>query len=410
MISRKKFILSIVVAILLTAFVTFTFGNYALVEAGGKVLVSNDDFNFMKSFVAKYGQFESLINYAENNFLYEVDQSEMLSGGLKGMLNALDDPYTEYMSKEEYKSLMEHTAGSFDGIGVYIAPSIDNKIMVIAPIEDTPAEKAGLKSGDYIIKINGEEYPADKMDVAVKVMKGAPNTSVKITILRIDGDGKQNVFDVDIVREKIRIVSVKSQMLPDQIGYIRITTFDSETAADFKTQYNELKKEGMKGIIVDLRGNPGGLIDTSVEITDMFMGEGFVTYTKTKAGEKEYYPSDKDKIDIPLVMLVDGGSASASEIMSGAVKDTKSGTLIGTKTFGKGIVQRISRFGDDGAGVKMTISEYFTPSGVNIHGIGIEPDLVVELPEDIKGIGVDYLDTDNQLQKGIEVIKEKLVQ
>lgn len=408
MVSKKKYIVTIVIVILLTGFVTFTFGNYAMVKAGNKVLISKDDFQVMKSFVAKYGQFESLINYADKNFLYDINVDDMLTGGMKGMLTALNDPYTQYMTKEEYNSLMEHTAGSFDGIGVYIAPSVDNRIMVISPIEDTPAEKAGIKPGDYIIKINDTEYTADTMDDAVKVMKGAPNTNVKITILRIDEDGNQKSIDLDIVRDKIRIVSVKSKMLEDKIGYIRITTFDQETAIDFKNQYTDLKNQGMKGIIVDLRQNGGGLIDSCVEITDMFLGEGYVTYTQTKSGEREYYNSDADKIDIPLVLLVDGGSASASEIMSGAVKDTKSGTLIGTKTFGKGIVQRISRFGTDGGGVKMTISEYFTPSGVNIHGIGIEPDILIELPADIEGIGLDYMNTDNQLQKGIEVIKQKM--
>ncbi len=408
MVSKKKLLLIVVITVLITAFTTYTFGNFALVKAGDKVLVSENDFNIMKSYAQKYNKFEKLISYAKENFLYEADEEVMLEGALKGMLSALGDPYTEYMTQKEFNSLLEQTKGSYEGIGVYITPSDDNRIMVVSPIEDTPAEKAGLKTGDKIIKVNGTEYTADKMDDAIKIMKGMPNTSVTLTILRVDKDGKSQTFDVDVMRETIKLVTVKSSMLEDNIGYIRITTFDEQTAADFKAQYKALEKQGMKGLVVDLRYNPGGIIDATVEITDMLIGEGFVTYTQTKAGEREYYNSDKNKINIPYVLLVNEGSASASEIMAGAVKDTKSGTLIGTKTFGKGIVQRIQRFGSDGSGVKMTISEYFTPSGVNIHGIGIEPDIVLELNEGTEGYGSEYFSTDNQLQKAVEVIKEKL--
>lgn len=408
MVSKKKLLLIVVITILITAFATYTFGNFALVKSGDKVLVSEGDFNKLKLYEQKYNKFERLIGHAKENFLYEADENVMLEGALKGMLNALGDPYTEYMTPKEFNSLLEQTKGSYEGIGVYVTPSDDNRIMVVAPIEDTPAEKAGLRTGDKIIKVNGTEYTADKMDDAIKIMKGMPNTSVTLTILRLDKDGKPESFDVEVMREKIRLVTVKSSMLENNIGYIRITTFDEQTAADFKAQYSALEKQGMQGLVIDLRYNPGGLIDTAVEITDMLIGEGFVTYTQTKSGEKEYYDSDKNKIAIPYVLLVNEGSASASEIMSGAVKDTKSGTLIGTKTFGKGIVQRIQRFGTDGSGVKMTISEYFTPNGVNIHGIGIEPDITLELNPDTKGYGNEYYSTDNQLQKAAELIKEKL--
>ncbi len=408
MVSKKKLLLIVVITMLITAFATYTFGNFALVKSGDKVLVSESDFNKLKLYEQKYNKFEKLISHAKENFLYEADENVMLEGGLKGMLNALGDPYTEYMTPKEFNSLLEQTKGSYEGIGVYVTPSDDNRIMVVAPIEDTPAEKAGLRTGDKIIKVNGTEYTADKMDDAIKIMKGMPNTSVTLTILRLDKDGKPENFDVEVMREKIRLVTVKSSMLENNIGYIRITTFDEQTAADFKAQYSALEKQGMQGLVIDLRYNPGGLIDTAVEITDMLIGEGFVTYTQTKSGEKEYYDSDKNKIAIPYVLLVNEGSASASEIMSGAVKDTKSGTLIGTKTFGKGIVQRIQRFGTDGSGVKMTISEYFTPNGVNIHGIGIEPDITLELNPDTEGYGSEYYSTDNQLQKAAELIKEKL--
>lgn len=407
MISKKKFVISIVISVLLTSFVTFTFGNYAMVNSGDRIIIQKKDYNIMESLCSKYSKFEGLLQYTKDNFLYDVDEEKMLVGGLKGMLNSLGDPYTLYMTEDEYSSLMDQTSGSFYGIGVYIAPTKDNKICVIAPIEGTPAEQAGIKSGDCIVKINGVEYTGETMDDAIKVMKGELDTDVNITILRSE-NGTDKTFDVDITRKKIRIQSVKSEMMEDKIGYIRITTFDSETAIDFKKQYKELEKKGMDAIVVDLRGNPGGLIDTSVEITDMFLGKGLVTYTKTKSGYIEKHPSDSYKINIPLVLLVNGGSASASEIMSGAVKDTKAGTIIGTKTYGKGIVQRLLSYGNTGEGLKMTISEYFTPSGRNIHGIGIKPDIKVELPKDVKIIGPEALAEDIQLQKAVEVLKEKL--
>lgn len=410
MISKKKYILTVIIAIFVTAFLTMTVGNVLMVEFGQKVVVSEENYNDMKSIAQKYAKQESVMDYAKKNFLYEADESTMLEGALKGTLNALGDPYTQFMSKEQFDALMQDTEGSYEGIGVYITASDDNKILIVSPIEDTPAEKAGLKTGDKIIKINGTEYSAEQMDEAVKIMKGMPGTNVTLTILRENKDGTNETSDLVINREKIKIKTIKPAMLENNIGYIRITTFDLQTAEDFDKAYTDLKNQGIKGLVIDLRYNPGGIIDATVDITDKFLGEGIVTYTKTKAGEMEYYKSDSKEDDIPLVLLVNGGSASASEIMSGAMKDTKRATLIGTKTFGKGIVQRVQKFGNDGEGIKMTISEYFTPNGVNIHGIGIEPDIVVELPEDAKGYGSEFYDTDVQLQKAVEVINQKIAQ
>lgn len=410
MISKKKYILTVVIAIFVTAFLAMTLGNVLMVEFGQKVVISEANYNDMKNIVQKYAKQESVMEYAKENFLYDADESAMLEGALKGALNALGDPYTQFMTKEQFDALMQDTEGSYEGIGVYITASDDNKILIVSPIEDTPAEKAGLKTGDKIIRINGTDFSADEMDEAVKLMKGMPGTSVNLTILREDKDGIKETSEVVVNREKIKIKTIKPAMLENNIGYIRITTFDLQTADDFNKAYNDLKNQGMKGLVVDLRFNPGGIIDATVDITDKFLGEGIITYTKTKAGEMDYYKSDSKADEIPLVLLVNGGSASASEIMSGALKDTKRATLIGTKTFGKGIVQRVQKFGSDGEGIKMTISEYFTPNGINIHGIGIEPDIEIELPEDAVGYGSEYYDTDVQLQKAVEVINEKTTQ
>jgi len=410
MVSKKKYILTIVLVFLVTAFLTLSLGNVLLVETGNRVVLSKDAYTEMKDMYEKYAKQESVMRIAKRDFLYEADEDKMLEGALEGTLSALGDPYTQFMSKEEFAALMQDTEGSYEGIGVYITASDDNKILIVSPIEDTPAEKAGLKTGDKIVKINGTEYTADKMDQAVSIMKGMPGTNVTLTIERENADGTQDVSDIVVNREKIRIKTIKPSMLNDGVGYIRITTFDMQTADDFKAAYNDLKKQGMKSLVIDLRYNPGGIIDATVDISNMFLGEGIITYTKTKAGEVEYFKSDANKEDIPIVLLINKGSASASEIMAGAMKDTGRATLIGTKTFGKGIVQRVQRFGNDGEGIKMTVSEYFTPNGINIHKIGIEPDVESVLPEYAKGYGYEFYDTDTQLQKAVEVLKGKMNQ
>ncbi|WMJ78523.1 MULTISPECIES: S41 family peptidase [unclassified Sedimentibacter] len=410
MVSKKKYILTIIVVFFVTAFLTFSLGNVFLVEVGQRVVLSDEAYTEMKEIYEKYAKQESVMKIAQRDFLYEADEGKMLEGALEGTLKALGDPYTQFMTKEEFEALMQDTEGTYEGIGVYITASDDNKIMIVSPIEDTPAEKAGLKTGDKIIGINGTEFTADKIDEAVSIMKGEPGTSVTLTIQRLKDDNTSDISDVVVNREKIKIKTIKQAMLEDGTGYIRITTFDMHTAEDFKAAYAELKNQGMKGLVIDLRYNPGGIIDATVDISDMFMGEGIVTYTKTKSGETEYFKSDANAEDIPIVMLINEGSASASEIMAGAMKDTQRATLIGTKSFGKGIVQRVQRFGSDGEGIKMTVSEYFTPNGINIHGIGIEPDIEIKLSEDSLGYGYEYYDTDNQLQKSVEVLKGKMNQ
>lgn len=408
MVSKRKYILTIIVVVFVTAFLTLTLGNVFMVEMGNKVVISQEAYTKMKNTYEKYSKQESIMELAKREFLYEADEEKMLEGALEGTLKALGDPYTQFMNKEEFSALMQDTEGSYEGIGVYITESDDNRIMVVSPIEDTPADKAGLKTGDKIIKINGTEYTASQIKQAVNVMKGMPGTSVTLTVQRENSDGSKDVSDLVINREKIRIKTIKSSMLDDDIGYIRITTFDMQTAKDFEAAYSDLKSKGMKGLVVDLRYNPGGIIDATVDISDMFMGEGIITYTKTKAGDIKHFKSDAKAENIPIVLLINDGSASASEIMAGAMKDTGRATLIGTKTFGKGIVQSVQQFGNQGEGVKMTVSEYFTPNGVNIHGIGIEPDIEIELPEDAEGYGYEFYDTDNQLQKAVEVLKQKV--
>lgn len=247
------------------------------------------------------------------------------------------------------------------------------------------------------------------MDAAVKIMKGKPGTDVNLIILREDKEGKKEQIEVNIKREEIRLKSVKASVIDNNIGYIKILSFDDLTYEDFKEELKSLQKQKVKGIVLDLRNNPGGLLDVCAEITDEFLDEGDIVYTETRNGEREYLKSNKKSIDLPLVLLVNEGSASASEILAGAIKDRERGVLVGTKTFGKGIVQRIFKLAD-GSGYKLTVSEYFTPNGTNIHGIGITPDVIIELPEDVTIIGPENLREDIQLQKAIEIMKGKIGQ
>lgn len=406
MVSKRKYIITVIAVALLAVFLTLTLGNVFLVEIGQKVFLSKDEYLQLKDMYEKYKKQEKVMEIAKREFLYDADEKVMLQGALQGTLKALGDPYTQFMTKEEFDALMQDTEGSYEGIGVYITAGDDNRIIIVSPIEDTPAEKAGLKTGDKILRINGVEYTADQINLAVSVMKGEPGTSVTLTIQRVLPDGSHDVSDLVIKREKIRINTVKSAMLEGDIGYIRLTTFDMQTASDFKNAYNNLKNKGMKGLVIDLRYNPGGMINSTVEITDIFLGEGIVTYTKTKSGEIEYFKSDAKFEDIPIVLLINEGSASASEIMAGAMKDTKRAVLVGNRTFGKGIVQKVQRFGNEGEGIKMTVSEYFTPAGINIHGVGIEPDIEISLPENAEGYGYEFYETDTQLQKAVEILRK----
>lgn len=405
--SKKKTITLLVIVVLITNTITFGLTNLMSVSLNNKMYMPKEEYDKLTSIYKDYSKIIGVEGYIKENYLRDVDDEKLIEGQLKGLLQSLEDPYSVYMTKEEFKNIMEETSGSFGGIGVVVSPGEDNLITVVSPIEGTPGERAGIKSGDKIIKVNGQEFLGENMDSAVKVMRGEPNTNVAVTIMRKDKEGRNEIIDLEIVREKIRVETIESKIIDNDIGYIKIISFDELTYKDFKRELDKLSAKNIKGLIIDLRNNPGGLLGVTAEIADEILGAGDIVYTQTKDGKKEYMKSGKSMVDYPLALLVNGGSASASEILAGAVKDHKRGTLIGTTTFGKGVVQRLQDL-PDGSGIKLTISEYFTPNGINIHGIGIEPDIVIELPEDIKGIGVDNLSQDNQLRKAIEVIKSEV--
>lgn len=381
-------IIAVVLLVITTAFVT------RIITV--REILSSDE-NFGKVIV--------LEKYLKENYLYNKDiKDENLEAGLlKGLVAGLGDPYSQYLTNDEMKKLSETTTGEFQGIGVIISPDEDGTVTVVSPIKGSPADRAGVESGDKILKINGKDFSAEKIDEASKEMRGERGTTVKILLLK-----KKNLKteEVEIKREEIKIDSVIKNKIGD-IGYIGITMFDEETGKDFVKALKELTREGVKGIILDMRGNPGGVVDAAVEIGEAILPKStFVTLKDNKGEVVQDYKLDDSYNDIKMVVLVNEGSASASEILSGAIRDLDRAKIIGKKTYGKGVVQNVISL-PDGDGLKLTTSEYFTPSGKSINKKGIEPDIEVDLPENIKGIGIDYKDTDTQLQKAIEIINEK---
>lgn len=354
----------------------------------------------------KIDKLNYLTGKIKEDFLFDIDEDQLDVGIYKGLFSALGDPYSTYYTKSEFDKLLEDSSGVFGGIGVVVSAMDGEFITVVAPIEGTPGERAGILPGDKIIMVDGETYLAIDMDKAVDHMRGEPGTDVVLTIRRENKDGSVEDHELTITREIIKIETVKHETLDDGLSYIGLTSFDENTYSDFKNAINEAKNNNSRGIVLDLRNNPGGLLDSVVKISDTLLPKGVIVSTVDKAGKKIEEKSDAGMEDIPMVVLVNRGSASASEILAGALKDFDRAEVIGTQTFGKGIVQRIYPI-DDG-GYKLTVSEYYTPNGTQIHGVGVEPDIEIELPETNTPMGPENLDEDVQLQKAIEVLKNKL--
>lgn len=386
MISRKKALFITVIGMV----VAFVAATVLPISIGNKVLVSKYQYR-------EYQKLEKVLKIkdtVQRDFYQPVDEKKIIEAMNKGTFEGLEDPYSNYYDKEEFKQLMETTSGAYVGVGIIVSPGEDGLITVVAPIEDTPAEKAGVKPGDKILKVNDEPFSAKEMNEAISKIKGTPGEKVKIGLAR----GSQTL-DVEIVREEIQLKSVKSEMKED-IAYIRISNFDQKTGEEFEEHLSKVKANNPKGLILDLRDNPGGLLDQVKEVADNILGEATIVYTMDRTGSKRYLKSDaQGKLEIPLVVLVNGNSASASEILAGAVRDNEAGTLVGTTTFGKGLVQSVVEL-DDQTGYTLTTAQYFTPSGEYIHKKGITPDVVIEYSEE------DGSD-DIQLEKAMEIIREK---
>lgn len=344
------------------------------------------------------GKLQILLDTIEAHYLNEIHSEELVDGLYYGLLESLGDPYSVYYTQEELEDMISQTEGIYYGIGAYIGFNTEaNMCYVSKLIKNTPAAASDLSPGDFIVKVDGTDTIGMTSSEIVKLIKGPEGTSVTITVQR---EGEKNPLDITVARAKIESPTVEYEMLENSIGYIEITEFDDVTYAQYCEAYDTLVARGMKGLILDLRANPGGNVSTVCQIARRLLPEGLIVYTEDKYGQRVEYRCDgTEEIQIPLAVLVDGNSASASEILAGAIKDYGIGKLVGTTTFGKGIVQRIISF-SDGTAIKLTISNYFTPNGNYIHGVGIEPDIPVEWDSE------QYLNEgiDNQKQAAIEYL------
>jgi carboxyl-terminal processing protease len=399
MTEKKKIVLTAVITAVVTAVVTC--GASSAVRKVTRYLPSD---NAEKSFENKLSIVDS---YLDKYYLNDYDKNQMFEQALVGYVDGLDEPYSKYYPADEFEEYVDEIEDSYVGIGVVISLDNDGNIVVIAPFEGSTAYEADVKPGDIIAAVDGVEY--DDMEEAVKQIKnGEEGTTVDITFIR-DGE----IIEKTIERRQVSSNSVKSEMLDNNVGYVRISAFntsdsgsDQDTYTEFKENVELLQSQGMQKMVIDLRDNPGGVLDVACNIADMILPEGIITYMEYKDGTRQDFNSDANELDIPIVVLINGNSASASEVLTGALKDYQKATVVGTQSYGKGIVQTVFPF-LDGSGISMTVAKYYSPNGVCIHGVGIEPDVVVEMPEEYQGMYASSVehDKDPQLQKALEILK-----
>lgn len=339
-------------------------------------------------------RFITAYRFIETKYVNDTDDVKLIDGAIDGMVKSLNDPHSNYLSPKMYKTLMEQTEGSFAGIGVVMGMDNEQKIHIVSIMENSPGQKAGLQEGDEILAVDGVPVTQMAFDEVAAHVRGQAGTDVVLTIMRDNANQ-----DITITRDNIKLKTVGHKMLDNNIGYIQIVSFSEDTANEFNEAYNDLKNQGMKALVLDLRNNPGGLLTTCVEIAKKLVPKGEIVSIVDKQGNKETYSSSLEAPEYPLVVLINKNSASASEILSGAIQDTKAGTIIGNTSYGKGSVQTILPMFEDDA-VKLTIAKYYTPSGRSIDGTGITPDIEINLDENAT--------LDTQLDKALEVLKAQL--
>ena len=342
---------------------------------------------------------EALKKLIDEKYMGEVDEDALKEGLYKGYVQGLDDPYSVYYDEEETKELYETTEGEYSGIGAVLSQDLKSGVITLVQIyEDSPADKAGLKDEDILTKVGTLDVTGMDLSEVVTYIKGEKGTEVELTVLR--GEDADEVT-VTAVRDTVEAQTVEYEMLEDQIGYLAVSEFDSVTYGQYEEALEALSDQGMEGLVVDLRNNPGGNLNTVCDMLDLVLPEGTIVYMEDKEGKRQTYSSDDaHQLDVPMAVLVNGNSASASEIYAGAIQDHEAGTIVGTQTYGKGVVQQIFDLGD-GTSVKLTIAEYFTPKGRSINGEGVMPDLEVEYEPDEKDP-----EADNQLEAAAEAVKQ----
>lgn len=345
--------------------------------------------------------FNRVKSYLMQSYYQDVDEDKLLEGAIKGMAEALEDPYTVYYTPKQMQDFTEQSSGSYVGIGVTVFMDEDDLLTVSETFANSPAKEVGMRNGDKIINVDGEDVTSIKdSDLIVQKIRGKPDTEVKITVYR---PGINDYVNLQMVRRVINLVYIESKIINDNIGYVQLKLFDEDIARDFANHVNDLIMSGAKGLIIDLRNNPGGSYTQVVAMADMLVPKGLIVYTEDRSGNRQEEFSDTSEINMPMTVLINEYSASASEILSAAIKDYNKGTLIGKTTFGKGLVQSVVPL-EGGAGVKFTISKYYTPSGTCIHGIGVTPDIEIENDEQYKYYSVEDIPEgeDKQLLRAIE--------
>ena len=403
---RQRFY-KIVMLVVLTAFLTFIFTTRYITK---KYNLSDGDQTISSLFSASSSSDDKLTKSLKNiksilkkYYLNDIDEDKAIDGAIEGYVSSLGDQYTEYIPKDEMEDYTQNLMGNYVGIGIYMSQNTkDNTIVVLTPIKYSPAEEAGILPGDIIKKINDVEYTGENMTAAANNIKGAEGTKVKLEIQR-----GQEIKTFEITRKKITTNPVIAEKLDNNIGYLEVTSFDENTAENFKSKYEELKAQGIDSLIIDLRNNGGGLVEEALKIADYIVPKGKeLLVTVDKDGKEKVEKSKEDVlIDMPIVVLVNKNSASSSEILAGALKDLNEATIVGTTTYGKGVIQQFLTL-RDGSGLKVTVEEYYTPNRTKINGVGIEPNEKIELPETITNpLTVERKD-DTQLQKAIELLKK----
>lgn len=360
---------------------------------------SGGTYYLMKNWIGDPGalfQIVRTMHLIQRHYVGETDRKKIYDGALKGMVGVLNDPYSSYLDNQDFEALSTMTEGHFSGVGMVMGLRKDNQFVVVSPIEDTPAYKAGIKAGDILLKINGEDLSGQSLDEVVKKIRGQDGSQVTLTLKR----GSEEAKDITVTRSDIKLKSVYGRMDGDGIGYIRVTNFNEDTDKDFGAKLQELRDQGMKALVLDLRDNPGGLLESGVGVARYLVPKGPIVSVTDKDGNTQTESSSLEKVDFPLAVLVNHGTASAAEIVSGAIQDTGSGKLFGVKTYGKGVVQNIFLLSNQTA-VKLTVARYYTPSGRSIDKVGITPDEVVEATGE---------EGANQLQAAENYLRQQLQQ
>lgn len=399
---KKRFkVYKIIMLVILVAFITFLCTSIGMYQyftnnTNNYALLSNSSNSDIATTLNKY---KSII---DKYYLGEVDEEKLKEGAIKGYIEGLEDPYTEYISKEDMEDYLEDTMGNFVGIGIYMVKNTEtDKIQVLAPIKNSPAERAGILPGDLIVAVDDVSYTADDMTEASTKIKGEEGTTVKVEILR---GTETKIFE--LTRETIKVNPVEGKVLDNHIGYIEFSSFDEGTAEDFKAKYEELQKQGIDSLIIDLRNNGGGIVDEALKIADYIADKGLVLlYEIDKNNNEKVEKSENDPIiNVPIIILTNENTASASEILAGALKDLEKAKTVGTTTYGKGVIQQVLSL-PDGSGLKITSEKYLTPNKTEINEIGIEPDEKIELPDTVENVLLVEEKDDTQLQKAIEMLK-----